>query len=91
VELQVEVSQRVRDSIQDQQVSDGYGSSPDDDDPQEDQETSIAAGRQSMQIRPPYKYRYANLVAYALTVAEDIAIQEPSIYSEVITSSDSAQ
>jgi hypothetical protein len=91
VELQVETSQRVQDSTQDQPVTDVHDSSSDDDDPQEEQETSIAAGRQKRQIRPPQRYGYADLVAYALTVAEDTAVQEPSTYSEAVTSSESAQ
>jgi len=53
VELQVEVSQRVQDSTQDQPVTDVHGSSSEDDDPQKEQETSIAVGRQRRQIRPP--------------------------------------
>jgi hypothetical protein len=80
VKLQVETSQRVQDSTQDQPVTDVHDSSSDDDDSQEEQETSIAAGRQRRQIRPPQRYGYADLVAYALTVAEDTAVQEPSTY-----------
>jgi hypothetical protein len=91
VELQVEASQRVQDNTQDQPVTDVHDSSSDDDDPQEEQNTSIAAGRQKRQIRPPQRYAYADLVAYALTVAEDTAVQEPSTYSEAITSSEFAQ
>jgi hypothetical protein len=45
VKLQVEASQRVRDSTQDQPVIDDHGSNYDDDDPQVEQETSIAASR----------------------------------------------
>jgi hypothetical protein len=40
---------------------------------------------------PPQRYGYANLVAYALIVAEDTAVQEPSTFLEVVTSSESAQ
>jgi hypothetical protein len=69
-----EASQRVQDSTQDQPVTDVHDSSSDDDDPQEEQETSIATGRQKRQIRPPQRYGYADLVAYALTVAVDTAV-----------------
>ncbi|KAG8478826.1 hypothetical protein CXB51_028794 [Gossypium anomalum] len=44
---------------------------------------SIAKNRTRREIKPPKKYAEANLVAYALNVAEDIdANQEPSNYSE---------
>jgi hypothetical protein len=49
-----------------------------DDDPQEEQETSIAAGRQRRQIRLPQRYGFADLVACALAVAEDTVVQEYS-------------
>ncbi|KAG8481151.1 hypothetical protein CXB51_025916 [Gossypium anomalum] len=45
---------------------------------------SIAKNRTRREIKPPKKYVEADLVAYALNVAEDIdANQEPSNYSEV--------
>jgi hypothetical protein len=47
-------------------------------------------GRQRRQIRPPQRYGYADLVAYALTVAEDTTVQKPSALSEAVTSSESA-
>lgn len=50
-----------------------------------------ATRRQMRQIRSPRKYGYTNLVAYALTVAEVIKVQEPSTYSNSITSSEFAQ
>lgn len=40
---------------------------------------------------PPQRYGYANLVVYALTVAEDTKVQEPSTYSEAVISSESTQ
>ncbi|KAG8481615.1 hypothetical protein CXB51_026469 [Gossypium anomalum] len=47
---------------------------------------SIAKNRTRREIKPPKKYVEANLVAYALNVAEDIdANQEPSNYSEAIS------
>ncbi|KAG8491187.1 hypothetical protein CXB51_014418 [Gossypium anomalum] len=51
---------------------------------------SIAKNRTRREIKPPKKYAEADLVAYALNVAEDIdANQEPSNYSEAIGSEDS--
>ncbi|KAG8501650.1 hypothetical protein CXB51_004779 [Gossypium anomalum] len=51
---------------------------------------SIAQNRTKREIKPPKKYAEADLVAYALNVAEDIdANQEPSNYSEAISCEDS--
>ncbi|KAG8473296.1 hypothetical protein CXB51_035427 [Gossypium anomalum] len=51
---------------------------------------SIAKNRAKREIKPPKKYAEADLVAYALNVAEDIdANQEPSNYSEAISCEDS--
>ncbi|KAG8474177.1 hypothetical protein CXB51_033819 [Gossypium anomalum] len=51
---------------------------------------SIAKNRTRREIKPPKKYAEADLVAYALNVAEDIdANQEPSNYSEAISCEDS--
>ncbi|KAG8489067.1 hypothetical protein CXB51_017037 [Gossypium anomalum] len=51
---------------------------------------SIAKNRTRKEIKPPKKYAKADLVAYALNVAEDIdANQEPSNYSEVVSCEDS--
>ncbi|GLT72015.1 hypothetical protein SLA2020_439880 [Shorea laevis] len=90
VELQVEASQMVQDGTQDQPVTDGHGSGSFDDDPQEEQDISIATGRQRRLISPPQRYGYADLVAYALTVAENTTFQKPSALSEAVTSSESA-
>ncbi|KAG8475586.1 hypothetical protein CXB51_032459 [Gossypium anomalum] len=50
---------------------------------------SIAKNRTRREIKPPKKYAEADLVAYALNVAEDIdANQEPSNYSEAISCED---
>ena len=47
---------------------------------------SIAKNRTRREIKPPKKYAEADLVAYALNVAEDIdANQEPSNYSKAVT------
>ncbi|KAG8477010.1 hypothetical protein CXB51_030151 [Gossypium anomalum] len=51
---------------------------------------SIAKNRIRREIKPPKKYAEADLVAYALNVAEDIdANQEPSNYSEAVSCEDS--
>ncbi|KAG8499112.1 hypothetical protein CXB51_005523 [Gossypium anomalum] len=51
---------------------------------------SIAKNRTRREIKPPKKYAEADLVAYALNVAEDIdANQEPSNYSKAISCEDS--
>ncbi|KAG8498213.1 hypothetical protein CXB51_006868 [Gossypium anomalum] len=51
---------------------------------------SIAKNRTRREIKPPKKYAEADLVAYALNVAEDIdANREPSNYSEAINCEDS--
>jgi hypothetical protein len=89
VELQVEDSQRVQDDTQDHSIIDNHGSDYDDD-PQEEQETNIAAGRQRRHIRLPQRYNFANLVACALTVAEDTVVYEYSTLSKAVTSNESA-
>ncbi|KAG8472856.1 hypothetical protein CXB51_034830 [Gossypium anomalum] len=51
---------------------------------------SIAKNRTRREIKPPKKYAEADLVAYALNVAEDIdANQKPYNYSETISCEDS--
>ncbi|KAG8483366.1 hypothetical protein CXB51_022321 [Gossypium anomalum] len=51
---------------------------------------SITKNRTRREIKPPKKYAEADLVAYALNVAEDIdANREPSNYSEAISCEDS--
>ncbi|KAG8471889.1 hypothetical protein CXB51_036391 [Gossypium anomalum] len=51
---------------------------------------SIAKNKTKREIKPPKKYAEANLVVYALNVAEDIdANQEPSNYSEAVSCEDS--
>lgn len=87
----MEASQRVQDGTRDQPVTDVHGFGSENDDPQEEQEYSIATGRQRGQIRPPQRYGYADLVAYALTLAEETGVQEPSTYSEAVTCNESAQ
>ncbi|KAG8499388.1 hypothetical protein CXB51_005980 [Gossypium anomalum] len=50
----------------------------------------IAKNRTRKEIKPPKKYAEADLVTYALNVAEDIDVnQEPSNYSEAVSCEDS--
>ena len=58
---------------------------------QQQEPYSIATGRERRQIRPPQRYAYADLVAYALSVAEIVDMHEPSNYSEAISCSDADQ
>ena len=45
-----------------------------------------------MAIKPPQKYVETNLVAYALSVADNIeSSEEPSTYEEVVSCSDSSR
>ncbi|KAG8497256.1 hypothetical protein CXB51_008476 [Gossypium anomalum] len=51
---------------------------------------SIAKNRTRTEIKPPKKYVEANLVAYALNMAEDIDVnQDPFNYSEAVSCKDS--
>lgn len=53
------------------------------------QQDSIAVRRQRRQIKPPSRYAYADLVAYALTMAESFEEEEPSTYRAAIESKES--
>ena len=54
------------------------------------QRYSIARDRESRTIKPPHQYGKADLVAYALSVADNIESSEkPSTYEEVVSCSDS--
>ena len=56
------------------------------------QEYSIARDRERRTIKPPQKYGEANLVAYALSVADNIeSSEELSTYEEAISCSDSSK
>ena len=54
-----------------------------------EQPYSIATSRERRQTRPPQKYGYSDLVAYALTAAEDMGIHEPDTYSDIVTCGES--
>ena len=56
------------------------------------QQYSIARDRERRTIKPPQKYGEVDLVAYALSVADNIkSSEEPSTYEEVISCSDSGK
>lgn len=57
---------------------------------QVEQDYSIATSRRMRQIRLPQEYANADMVMYALTMAEDTDGQEPSSYSEAIKNKESA-
>ena len=40
------------------------------------------------QVKPPSKYDYANLIAFAFTVTDEVSTDEPKSYKEAITSRD---
>ena len=86
VEFQVETPQRASQDVPDQpEHASAQQQVTDSDSDDSEQFYTIATGRPRRQIRPPQRYGYADLVAYALTVAEDLGIQEPSTYKEAAT------
>lgn len=64
---------------------------PEEEDAPQEQQYNLARNREMRQIRPPKRYSYADLVVYALSVAEDIEVHESCTYHEVITSGELAQ
>jgi len=90
VELESKVTEGVQDNTRVEPVDDAQGSTLGDDTLQE-QQYSIATGRARKQIRPPKRYAYADMVAYALSVVESIEILEPSTYNEAISSDEAAE
>ena len=53
---------------------------------------SIARDRERRTIKPPHKYGEADLVAYALSVADNIeSSEEPSTYEKPVSCSDSSK
>ena len=56
------------------------------------QQYSISRDKEMRTIKPPQKYGEANLVAYALSVADNIEVSEkPSTYGEAVSCSDSGK
>src|ERR1044072_9168661 len=55
------------------------------------QQYQLARDRERRQIKPPQKYGYADLVAYALNIADDISNSEPQSYGEAVNNSEAPQ
>ena len=56
------------------------------------QQYSIARGRERRTIRPPHKYGETDLIAYALSVVDNIeSSEESSTYEEVVNCNDSGK
>ena len=52
------------------------------------QEYQLARYKERRFTKPPKRYAYANMVAYALMSAEDVSIKEPNSYAEALSSKD---
>ncbi|KAH9651033.1 hypothetical protein KPL70_026595 [Citrus sinensis] len=48
------------------------------------QQYQLARDREKRHTRPPTRYAYADMVAYALMSAEDVTIEEPNSYREAV-------
>ena len=90
MEFESKVTEGVQESTRVEPVDDAQGSTLGDDALQE-QQYSIATGRARRQIHPPKRYVYADMVAYALSVAESIEISEPSTYKKAISFDEGAE
>ena len=86
-ELESKITEGVQESTHVEPFNDAQGLTSGDDTPQE-QQYSITTGRARRQIRPSKWYAYADIVAYALSVAESI---EPSSYKEAISSDEAVE
>ena len=53
------------------------------------QQYQLTRDRERRHTRPPARYAYADMVAYALMSAEDVAIEEPNRYREAMNSKNS--
>ena len=51
----------------------------------------LTKDREKRQIRPPQRYGYANLIAYALVASHDIDVDEPKRYAEAVQSSNKSK
>jgi len=89
-ELESKVTEGVQESTRIEPIDDAQGLISGDDTLQE-QQHSIATGRARRQIRPPKRDAYADMIAYALSVAESIELPESSTYSEAISSDEAAE
>ena len=90
VKLDSKVTKGVQESTRIEPVNDAQDSTSGDDTLQE-QQYSIATRRVRRQIRPPKRYAYAYMVAYALSMVESIEIPEPFTYNEAISSDEATE
>lgn len=90
VELEIKASENIQEDVPGQ-VDEEEVQHPEEEDAPQEQQYNLARTREKWQIRPPERYGYADLVAYALSVVEDIEVHELCIYHESITSGESAQ
>ena len=89
VEVQVELPEKTSQNDLSQQIAHVDSSSDEEAVDEVEQPYSIATGRERRQTRPPQKYGFSDLVAYALTTAEGMGIHEPSTYTEAVTCTES--
>ncbi|KAH9752456.1 hypothetical protein KPL71_014688 [Citrus sinensis] len=54
------------------------------------QDYQLARDRARRETKPPSRYAYAGMIAYALNSAEEIAIEEPASYKEAVRGSDNS-
>ena len=89
VELEIGSSDSFQSNSSTQRIPVDGPESTDEYNPEEEQ-YSIAKDRPRRDIRPPQ--RYANLVAYALSVAEETSeVGEPTTYSDVVSCDNSTK
>lgn len=69
----------------DQESDDTEGENPPENDTSD---YRLAQDRQRRTIKPPLRFGHADLIHYALSIAEDVEFQEPSNYKEAITCKD---
>ncbi|KAH9687012.1 hypothetical protein KPL70_014605 [Citrus sinensis] len=55
------------------------------------QSYQLTKDREKREIRPPQRYGYADLIAYALAASHDIDVDEPKSYAEAIQSSNKSE
>ena len=55
------------------------------------QDYQFTRDRQKRQVRAPERLGYADLIAYALTAAQEVDQEELKFYEEVVASKESAQ
>lgn len=91
VELEILASENIQEDVLAQIDEENVQHPEEGEDLPQVQQYNLARDKEMRQIRPPERYDYANLVVYALSVAEDIEVHEPWTYHEAITSGESTQ